>query len=516
MKCVMVMFDSLNRRCLPPYGHQAWSWVQAPNFQRLANRSVTFDNSYVCSMPCMPARRDLHTGRPNFLHRGWGPLEPFDDSMPELLKRAGVHTHLVTDHQHYWEDGGATYHQRYSTFEFIRGQEGDKWKGLVGGVPPAANAFGRNARGSHSDQLEFQDRVNRRFMPEPDDHPQARTFAAGLEFIEQNKDADRWLLQLETFDPHEPFFTHERDKAVYAEHYEAWRKNDGRLWDWPDYEPVQDEHTTELIEHMRHEYASLVSLCDRKLGEVLDAFDRHDLWHDTMLVVWTDHGFLLGEHDWWAKLRMPWWDELAHTPFFVYDPRCRKQGERRQALVQPAIDLAPTLLEFFGLQPTPDMTGKVLRDTIADDTPVRDTAMFGVYGSEVNVTDGRYVYMHALDGRSRGPLYEYTLMPTHMKSLFAPDELTSDKVEMHPGFRFTKRCVVMRVLRSQPGADTDQPPRSRLYDLATDPEQQHAVDDETVQLRMTEHLVRLMHEIDAPTEQYRRLGLPHVAEATLK
>ncbi len=122
MKAIMVMFDSLNRHLLPPYG---CDWTHAPNFARLAARAVTFDRSYVCSMPCMPARRELHTARPNFLHRSWGPIEPFDDSVPEILQRAGVHTHLVSDHYHYWEDGGATYHTRYNTWEFYRGQEGD-------------------------------------------------------------------------------------------------------------------------------------------------------------------------------------------------------------------------------------------------------------------------------------------------------------------------------------------------------------------------------------------------------
>lgn len=120
MKAIMIMFDTLNRRFLPAYGAD---WNHLPNFRRLQERTVTFDNCYGGSMPCMPARRELHTGRYNFLHRSWGPLEPFDDSMPEMLRTSGVYTHLVTDHQHYWEDGGATYHNRYSSYEFCRGQE---------------------------------------------------------------------------------------------------------------------------------------------------------------------------------------------------------------------------------------------------------------------------------------------------------------------------------------------------------------------------------------------------------
>jgi hypothetical protein len=58
VKAIMVMFDSLNRRMLPPYG---CDWTHAPNFSRLAERAVTFDNAWARSMPCMPARREIHT-----------------------------------------------------------------------------------------------------------------------------------------------------------------------------------------------------------------------------------------------------------------------------------------------------------------------------------------------------------------------------------------------------------------------------------------------------------------------
>ena len=125
MKAIMVMFDSLNREMLSSYGCE---WTITPNFKRLAENTVTFDSNYTGSMPCIPARRELHTGRYNFLHRSWGPMEPFDDSMPEILDKNGVHSHLISDHMHYWEDGGATYHTRYSSWEIVRGQEGDRWK----------------------------------------------------------------------------------------------------------------------------------------------------------------------------------------------------------------------------------------------------------------------------------------------------------------------------------------------------------------------------------------------------
>ncbi len=99
MKAIIMMFDTLTRKYLSAYGNE---WVHTPEFKRLEAHTVTFDNFYAASLPCMPARRDLHTGRCSFLHRMWGPLEPFDVSVMERLKEHGVYTHLVTDHSHYW------------------------------------------------------------------------------------------------------------------------------------------------------------------------------------------------------------------------------------------------------------------------------------------------------------------------------------------------------------------------------------------------------------------------------
>ena len=370
MKAIVVMFDTLSRHFLPPYGND---WVHAPNFARLAERTVTFDTSYVCSMPCMPARRDWHTGRPNFLHRSWGPLEPFDDSMPKMLSNAGIHTHLTTDHNHYFEDGGLNYHTHYTTWTYWRGQEGDPWIADLNEPEIPARAFGKNGVYSDAetyaayrrafpeesaasmDRLRYlvrQDWVNRGFMNVEANQPQARTFRDGLNFIDRNAAHDDWMLHIETFDPHEPFYTQDHYKRLYAELYDSY---DGAFFDWPMYARSTDH--PEETKHLRVQYAALVSMCDHYLGQVLDAMDRHALWDDTMLVVWTDHGFLLGEHDWWGKMSMPIYQEIAHTPFFVWDPRSRKRGERRQALVQPSIDLAPTLLRFFGQEPTADMTG---------------------------------------------------------------------------------------------------------------------------------------------------------------
>lgn len=485
----MVLFDSLNRRFLPPYGGD---WVHAPNFERLASRTVAFETCYAGSMPCMPARRELHTGRYNFLHRSWGPLEPFDDSVPEMLSQSGVYSHLVTDHQHYWEDGGATYHNRFDSYEFFRGQEGDAWKGHVD--DPEDVPGPRVLR----HQLWRQDLINRQYLTREEDHPQTKTIGAGLEFIETNHASDKpWFLQIECFDPHEPFFSY----AQHKEHYAAPALEEGERFDWPDYKRVAE--SPDEVEHARNEYAALLSMCDANLGRVLDAMDDHRLWDDTMLIVCTDHGFLLGEHGWWGKNVQPWYDENIHTPLFVWDPRTGSAGARRTELVQ-TVDLGPTLLEHFGLQPTPRMQGRSIAPVLRSDEPIRSAGLFGTFGGHVNVTDGRYVYMRSCATQENMPLYEHTLMPTHMASRFAVSELVdAELVEPLP---FTQGVPVLRL----PGNPFGNPYSfgTLLFDLAMDPEQQNPLIDDDLELHMMRLLVNQLREADAPVSQYERLGLP--------
>lgn len=483
MKAIMVMFDSLNRHMLPPYGG---NWVHAPNFRRLAEKTVTFDRSFVGSMPCMPARRELHTGRYNFLHRSWGPLEPFDDSMPELLKQNGIYTHLVTDHYHYFEDGGCTYHYRYNTWEMVRGQESDAWIGEVKDpeIPPLLSNRGRRRNYW----------VNRKYMTDERTHPQAQTFAKGMEFIRKNHRENNWFLQIETFDPHEPFLALQKYRELYPHDYS------GPHFDWPDYKRVRE--TPEQVEHLKCEYAALMSMCDDHLGKVLNLMDELDLWKDTMLIVNTDHGFLLGEHGWWAKCAQPFYNEVAHTPLFIWDPRSGVRGERRDCLVQ-TIDMAPTLLDYFGLEPTAHMQGKPLGAAIADNKPVREAGLFGLHGAHVNCTDGRYVYMRAPVRPDNKPLYNYTLMPTRMRGFFSLEELAA--AELAEPFLFTKGAKVMKT--DAAGHANSHHFGTLLFDLQNDPGQEHPIRDEQIEQMMIGHMKRLMLETDAPQEQFARLGL---------
>ena len=112
MRTIFILMDSLNRHMLPAYGND---WVKTPHIDRLVARGLVFDKHYCGSMPCMPALRDMMTGRLNFLETGWGPLEPWDDVLPSLLRKAhDVYCHMITDHCHYFNSGAGDRYQHHA------------------------------------------------------------------------------------------------------------------------------------------------------------------------------------------------------------------------------------------------------------------------------------------------------------------------------------------------------------------------------------------------------------------
>ena len=496
MRCIMIMYDTLCRHFLAPYGND---WVKTPNFSRLAEKAVTFDSNYVCSLPCMPARRDLHNSRVNFLQRDWGPLEPYDDSMPQILKENGVYSCLVSDHYHYWEDGGCTYHNRYSSWKGNRGQEGDActWDAEVVGFIQSLGKKVTDPRSMKS-ILQHQDAANRKHITDEMDMPQAVTFRDGLDFLERNHQLQNWFLQIETFDPHEPFFTRPEWKELYPEIAEYL----GNKNDWPPYDAVRDD-SPEDIRYVRNLYAALVSMCDAYLGRVLDFMDEHDMWKDTMLIVNTDHGFLLGEHEWWGKSLMPAYEEISHTPLFVYDPVSKIRGERRNGLTS-AIDLPVTVLDFFGIPVPEDMQGYSLLPLIRENKAQRKAAIFGFNGSYVAVTDGEYVYFRAPLVSQEDNIYEYTLMPTRMRQMFTPQELKD--AELVPPLPNSKGCPVLRT-RGHGSYISPVNFGTKLFCVADDPRQKMPLDDPITEARMAEMLRDEMEKADAPSEQFDRLGL---------
>lgn len=488
MRAVEILFDTLSRRFLSNYGN---AWIHTPNFERLKEHTIKFDNFYAGSFPCMPARRDLQTGRYNFLHRMWGPLEAFDNSVIEKLKQNDVYCHLITDHSHYWEDGGATYHTRFSSWEGFRGQEGDRW------VPRINQKIPENYSTKNKMSVSVsQNFANRTRMPEEKDLSSVKVMKAGIKFLEKYHKNQNWYLQIESFDPHEPFYVPDRYRKLYL--------NVDKIenpYFWPKYGKVSPDITEEDMKELRKEYASLITMCDYYLGKIIDIFDKYNMWDDTLIIINTDHGFLLGEHDWLGKNIMPLYDELVHLPFFINLPGVKVN----QSILEIAqnIDVPATLLDYFKIKNDLDMDGKSLLPILVKHNINHKYAIFGIYGGHVNITDGRYVYMRASANPDNAPQTIETLSTTLMRDFIKKDDLKTIKLCM--GNRFTNG-VPYNEITVQPSIDTYKD-GNLLFDLKHDPKQKHPIRDEQIEKRMIRHLIEIMKKVDAPDSLYERLGL---------
>lgn len=481
MRSIMILMDSLNRRFLQTYGND---WVRTPNIARLASRAAVFDNHWCGSLPCMPARRDMMTGRLNFLEAPWGPIEPFDDTLPVELRKAGVHTHLITDHYHYFEVRGCHYHTLFDTWDFQRGQEGDPWIPQVKDphIPPF---YGKNRR---------QDWINRNWIIEEEEYPGPRCFAKGIEYLELNHTEENWHLQLEVFDPHEPFYVPPHYKELYPDDWDEY------IFDWPQYEPVKQP--PEAIQHARNRYAALLTMTDAWLGRFLDTMDVLDMWKDTAVILTTDHGMMLGEHGFWMKNYMPVYNEIAHIPLIVHHPQ-RATGAGRIQSLTTTIDTMPTILEMHGLPNPPHVTGHSLLGLLEQDKPFRDAVLFGYFGKEINMTDGRYTYFREPIPQSN--VYHYT---AHTVGAIQNPEMRKRYAEADVG-RYLDHAYGIPLYRLKTTSSRAQgaQPFHAVYDLQTDYAQEHPIRGGAVEADLVTRLRRLLFEHRAPQEQFERFEL---------
>ena len=505
MRVVFILTDSTCRRYLKAYGsaHPAIT----PNLDRLAEMGCVFDNHWVGSAPCMPARRDIMTGRVNFLEKPWGAIEPFDQTLPGLLRTVNAHTHIVTDHYHYLRKGGEDYLGSFTSYEIIRGQEHDTLNlpagpdGLIRQERPAGLKGGYDLA---------HDETYKKFTDETQ-YPTPVTLQHAAEWLERNKDADNFLLWTECFDPHEPF-------DVPGQYLDLYRDEDdyegGDLY-WPKYAP--NTFNEQETRHLACLYKAQLTMTDHYIGRVFDVLDRNDMWKDTMVIYTTDHGFMLGEHGYMAKNYMPAYNEVFNIPLIIWHPQATV---KRFAGITQNVDILPTVCHQFGVDRgimqyplhgmdlTPCLTG--------EQDAAHTEILFGNFGKSVNYYDGQYVYMRAAAREDNKPLNVYTAMPTTHDRTFGwgtVEQADYARIGMarnyagYPVLKIPAEVIGMKGGSSGFDVRSEYNAENLLFDIREDYAEEHPLHDAALEARCVEGLKRCMAARQAPEEQYERLGL---------
>lgn len=498
MKTIVILMDSLNKRFLPPYGNE---WVKTPNIDRLAQKCRVFDSHFVGSAPCMPARHDLLTGRLEFLERNWSPIQPFDCTLPYMLKKNGIFSHMVTDHYHYFHIGGENYFAIFDSWDFIRGQEHDTMVSNLGYME------GRPHYGQYHSQYER----NRATFGGEEDYPSPKTLAHAAEWVDRHANEDNWMLMVDSFDPHEPFDVPDDFLNLYGDDYKD------KLYYWPEYAST-DGLSEEALEHIRKRYAAVLSMSDKWLGKLLDVCDRHSLWDDTMIVLTTDHGYMLGEKQLMAKNYMPAYNEIYNIPLMIHLPGMDSQT-RCDALTQN-IDLYPTILEFLGIDSSTSrdkLHGKSLMPMLRGESEkVRDYVIYGMFGRQVNICDGRYTYFRSAVRSDNRPLSVYTAMPSTINHYWDHDHIRDvTKIEAgrflkwtdYPVFKIPCEQTMLADFSHNFDIRYDIVSKNMLFDIINDCDQNMPLNSPEIEQEMCQLLIRALKEHDSPDEQFIRLGL---------
>jgi iduronate 2-sulfatase len=337
--------------------------AKSPNIDSLARSSRLFHGAYTHQAVCGPARTAMLTGRLPDNTRVWHNRNLFRNTLPDavtlpqLFKNHGYQA--ISFGKIFSGDQRELDPPSWSAPEMLRG-EGPGWKNYA------------SARDSGGKGAAYE------FAAVPDDgYPDGRLAQLAVETLARLKQAEQpFFLAVGFFKPHLPFNAPKKYWDLYDPAVFALPDAQTRVAGAPEiayhthrelggYEDMpEDEHVSaEQARMLRHGYYACVSYVDAQLGKVLDSLHRLGLDQNTIVVLWGDHGWSLGEKDRWCKGTN--FERDTRVPLMIRVPGLAKPGEPTDALLE-YVDIYPTLAALAGLTPPDDLDGQSLVPVLED------------------------------------------------------------------------------------------------------------------------------------------------------
>jgi iduronate 2-sulfatase len=348
-----------------------------PNMDGLAESGVLFDRAYCQQTVCNPSRQSVMSGRRPDSIRVWNMVDHFRKTAPDV----------VTLPEYFKKHG----YIALSLGKIFHGQEG--LNDPLSWSAPERFAIAEKVE-DYGEELDLQKpKKNRAKMAAAvitdkpdDDYPDGKVANAAVEALREFKThSTNFFLAVGFRKPHLPFSCPKKYWDLYKrEEIPAPRpltppKNVPgiALHDWVElrgYSDISESGplTAEKIQELRHGYYAATSFADAQVGKVLNELARLGLDRTTIVVLWSDHGFHLGEQGLWCKANN--FELSARVPLIVRIPRQKTRRTKTQALVE-LVDLYPTLVELCGLPSAPALDGKSFAPLLSDSKqPWKDAA----------------------------------------------------------------------------------------------------------------------------------------------
>jgi arylsulfatase A-like enzyme len=397
MNVVVVVMDSL--RTDHVYGSRA----RTSAWDRVDSQGVRFLNAHPEGMPTIPARRSIMSGKRVFPFRGWHPWpglppqpgwEPvgIDGEMWTVtLRKAGWTTGYVTDNPHLLLPVHKRFRAKFDRVELVDGQV--PWRHRPTRRVSRSELDHHLPKALRGTRAEPRMRAYLALNPpgrDEKDYNAAKVFRDGMSWIEWARTRQPFALVIDSFDAHEPWDAPRRLIDLYGP------AAPGGV------EPIQpfatpaaryrDVHLTQrLLRRMRQLYAAEVTLVDVWLGKFLDRLANLGLAENTLLVLVSDHGVLLGERGWVGKRYSEMHEELTHVPMAMRHPAGKAAG-RATRYYASTHDVGPTVLSVLGVDEPRGMNGADLSPLFDGRAPrTKRTYRTASYNTFVSAGDDRWL-----------------------------------------------------------------------------------------------------------------------------
>ncbi len=441
------------------YGNTA---IKTPNIDRLAARGIVFGQSHCQSAVCNPSRASLMTGlRPDTIQT-WDLWTDFRAKAPEVVtlpqhfKQSGYHAVAI----------GKIYHN-----DIPDPQSWSEPKIYLDDYPFDPDAVYRDPANVASlkkrqeqitqagDQERYLDRFGKWYMKEtateivdmPDNvyYDGAQTDRAIEKLSELKNHEEPFFFAVGYYRPHLPFNAPKKYWDMYdpatipmaentfaPENAPVMALNTLReLRGYSDFKttphPADSFVSEKEARHLKHGYYASVSYVDAQIGRLLDELDRLGLRDETIIVLWGDHGWKLGEHASWAKMTN--FEIDTRAPLIISAPGTTRGGSHTNSMVE-FVDVYPTLCELAGIRVPEGLEGFSAVPLLRDPQRAWKSAVFSQFlregiwtapdGREYMgraIRTGRYRYVEWTDWETRefaaNELYDHESDPLENKNV---------------------------------------------------------------------------------------------------
>ncbi|WP_072994759.1 arylsulfatase [Pseudozobellia thermophila] len=402
-------------------GAKGGKWVYTPNMDRLANEGAVFTRAYSATPTCLPARAALLTGKKPWKHGllAYAPMATkYSNEMPRLLRDAGYYT-FATGKLHFKPIGAGPLNVELGAIDNAKFMHGFHEIALCEGWGHPQNAYNKWFKDKAPDKnidgtgLGPTDHRAGVYPYGEELHPTTWTANQAIDFISGYNRNAPYFLKVAFHRPHPPFDPPKRWLDFY-------KKRDlplAAVGDWADekyggFNKVPDigeqqnsprgNYGDSVVRRSREAYLASISFMDEQIGKILRALEESGELENTLILISSDHGDMMGDHHLWRK-SYPY-EGSSSVPMIVRWPESIGIEADRGQVIENLVelrDVLPTFLEVAQISPPTDLDGLSLLNLIKGERDnwrkTLDLEHGTCYWPENNwtgLTDAQYKYIY--------------------------------------------------------------------------------------------------------------------------